>query len=347
MTHCHGHYPVWFNLLVSFTSFFFVISLIVVNVPTGWSFSVPFRRRRPSMSRGTGVDRVHCSQHSVRRGWDTALSVRRPPRNNRPAPSSSLSCPLAVELSLLERDFYPILGSDDTGGAGCLAGPVVTATCCILAPSQQQQQQQQDMLTTTSSSSPSSDFKDWLANDYVPIPGVDDSKKLTPTERLRIYQEVISHPETYAWHIGQRSNQEIDDSNILIATMDSFQQSIEGLLLAGNFATKATAATTTTTTAAPTPYSLVDGQKTPKLSPNFQIPCRPWVSGDASVYTISLASILAKVTLDQMAQEWHELYPEYGFDKHKGYATPEHIESIHKHGPCPIHRLSFKALKGR
>jgi ribonuclease HII len=65
------------------------------------------------------------------------------------------------------------------------------------------------------------------------------------------------------------------------------------------------------------------------------------------VYTISLASILAKVTLDRSAKQWHEKYPEYGFDEHKGYATKEHIQAIHRYGPCPIHRLSFKSLKGR
>jgi ribonuclease HII len=208
---------------------------------------------------------------------------------------------LSLEKDLIKRGFYPIIGSDESG-RGCIAGPVVAASCCIL-------------------------LSDW--SEYQPIEGVHDSKKLTPELRQRIFDEVTNNPDLYAWHVSERSSQEIDDSNILIATMDCFKESIEGLAEKLPDDHKA--------------YSIVDGQKTPKVS----IPCRPYVKGDANVYTIALASILAKVSRDRLAAEWHEKYPEYGFDEHKGYITPGHIEAIHKHGPCPIHRLSFKSLKGR
>ena len=92
-------------------------------------------------------------------------------------------------------------------------------------------------------------------------------------------------------------------------------------------------------------YGIVDGKKAPKLS--IKVPCRPWVKADAEVYSVSLASILAKVSLDRLTEEWHNEFPEYGFNVHKGYATRDHIEAIHRYGPCRLHRLSFKSLKGR
>jgi ribonuclease HII len=208
-----------------------------------------------------------------------------------------------VEKGLNKRGFHPIIGSDESG-TGSIAGPVIAASCCILT-------------------------EDW--SDYIPIDGVDDSKAVSPEERERIYEEVVSQPDVYNWEIAYRSNQEIDDVNILMATMECFKESIE----------KVTERLPEDHQA----YSIVDGQKTPKLA--VKVPCRPWVKGDAEVYTVALASILAKVSIDRLAAEWHATYPEYGFDVHKGYATRDHIEAIHRYGPCPLHRLSFKSLKGR
>lgn len=209
---------------------------------------------------------------------------------------------LAAEKSLNERGFHPIIGSDESG-RGCIAGPVIAASCCILT--------------------------DW--GEYKPIDGVGDSKALSSAERERIYEEVVSSPHIYVWEIAQRSNKEIDDSNILIATMECFKESIE----------KVTEKLPEDHNA----YSIVDGKKGPKLS--VKVPCRPWVQADKDVYTVSLASILAKVSRDRLSKSWHETYPEYGFDAHNGYAVRNHIEAIHRHGPCPLHRLSFKSLKGR
>ncbi|CAJ1936641.1 unnamed protein product [Cylindrotheca closterium] len=210
---------------------------------------------------------------------------------------------LNVEKGLAERGFDAIIGSDETG-RGSIAGPVLAASLCI-------------------------QVDDW--NSYTPIAEVGDSKTLDFERRERIFEEVVSQPDLYHFSVAERSNEQIDDSNIVMATMECFAESIEEVVATLPQDCNA--------------YSIVDGKKSPKLS--VKVPCRPWVKGDAEVYTISLASILAKVTLDRNSKEWHEKYPEYGFDEHKGYATKEHIEAIHRHGPCPIHRLSFKSLKGR
>lgn len=210
---------------------------------------------------------------------------------------------LGVEKSLAGRGFDAIIGSDETG-RGSIAGPVLAASLCIRT-------------------------SDW--DNYTPITDVADSKTLEAKQRERIFEEVLSQPDLYEFSVAERSNEQIDNSNILLATMECFQESIEAVVAKLPEDSNA--------------YSIVDGNKGPKLS--LKVPCRAWVKGDAEVYTISLASILAKVTLDRMSNEWHEKYPEYGFDEHKGYATKEHIEAIHRYGPCPIHRLSFKSLKGR
>ena len=238
---------------------------------------------------------LRCSKHR-----STTLQARKSNARRR-----GCSDVLHVEKGLNERGFHPIIGSDESG-RGCIAGPVVAASCCVL-------------------------IDDW--SEYTPIEGVNDSKMLSSKERERIFDRVVSDPDRYVWKIAERSNQEIDDSNILLATMECFKESIEGVA-------------ERLTDSQHRPYSIVDGKKTPKLSVKG-LPCRPFVKADANVYTVALASILAKVSRDRLAAGWAESYPEYGFDTHKGYAVPEHIEAIHRYGPCPIHRLSFKSLKGR
>jgi ribonuclease HII len=231
----------------------------------------------------------------------TTLYGRRK-NNNTPRRRRKSDDVLAIEKELTDRGFHPIIGSDESG-RGCIAGPVIAASCCIL----------QDL------------------SEYTPIEGVGDSKTLSPEERLRIYKQVLDQPDIYAWEVALRSNTEIEDSNILLATMECFAESIEKLSESIPEDHNA--------------YSIVDGKKGPKLA--VDIPSRPWVKGDAEVYSVGLASIIAKVTRDNLAMQWNNDYPEYGFDIHKGYATKDHIEALHTHGPCPLHRMSFKSLKGR
>ena len=142
---------------------------------------------------------------------------------------------------------------------------------------------------------------------------------------------LVNNAEIYVWEVAERSSKQIDESNILVSTMECFQESIEKVAARLPDDVKA--------------YSIVDGKKGPKLS--IDLPSRPWVKGDLEVYSVSLASILAKVSLDRLAPHWHKEFPDYGFDVHKGYATRDHIEAIHRFGPCRLHRLSFKSLKGR
>ena len=208
----------------------------------------------------------------------------------------------SIESGLNKRGFRFVIGSDEAG-RGCIAGPVVVASCTILSAA------------TTSS-----------------IQGVDDSKNLSEGERDRIYHEIISQPEIIAWTVAQASNLDIEATNILKATMEGFRESIESLVEQNDLPLNET-------------YSIVDGKKTPKLG--VPVPCRPYVKGDSKVYTVALASIIAKVTRDRIMTEADKKFPEYGFNKHKGYPTRDHIQAIHANGPCPLHRMSFKPLKGR
>lgn len=207
----------------------------------------------------------------------------------------------SVESGLHERGFRFVVGSDEAG-RGCIAGPVVVASCCL------------------------------LSNAQPCIQDVDDSKNLCREERNRIHDEILARPDIYAWTVAERSNVDIAESNILLATVDGFCESIESLVEDYDLPLNET-------------YCIVDGKKAPKLS--IPVSCRPYVKGDSKVYTVALASILAKVTRDRIMVDAHELYPVYGFDEHKGYPTRDHIQAIHTHGPCPLHRMSFKPLKGR
>ena len=249
---------------------------------------------------------------------------------------------LLVEQNLLQKYNY-IIGCDEAG-CGAIAGPIVCASCCIIQPilSTQQQQQQQEML-------------------YQPIPIMDqgDSKVLSPQNRKDVYNEIMekSHNNdnaSYAYTIAICPNDVITkEHTILKVTMDGFRQCIEDFILQYSPILSPTTATTTTNnnkSANDIFYAIVDGNKTPKLTlgPAKHVSCRPWAKGDESVYTVALASVIAKVTRDEyMMTTAHELYPQYGFHMNKGYSTRQHIEAIHKYGPCPLHRASFKALQGR
>lgn len=167
------------------------------------------------------------------------------------------------------------------------------------------------------------------------IEGVTDSKILSSDERRTIYERVLEETEVYKWRASQRSSQDIDSTNILKATMECFRDSIEDLVVSENFPLDKT-------------YAIVDGKSTPKLiGTNAPISCRPMVSADALIYTVSISSIIAKELRDALMVEMHCLYPQYGFAENKGYQTRAHIEAIGKYGPSPIHRMSFKALKHR
>ena len=155
-----------------------------------------------------------------------------------------------------------------------------------------------------------------ILDDLKPIQGLNDSKKLSAMRREKLYDEILA--KALCCSIAEASVQEIDALNILQATMLAMRRAVDGLRLK--------------------PVKvLVDGNRIPVLD----VRAEAIVQGDAKVPAISAASILAKVHRDRLCQAWHAQYPAYGFDRHKGYGTAEHLQALQAHGPTPWHRLSF------
>lgn len=176
----------------------------------------------------------------------------------------------------------------DEAGRGPLAGPV-TAAAVILDPAR-------------------------------PIPGLKDSKKLAPANRVRLAHEI--REKALAWAVASADVEEIARLNILHATMLAMRRAI----LALNPAARA---------------AIIDGNRCPELP----IPARAIVRGDALEPAISAASILAKTDRDKVMAGLAVIYPDYGFDRHAGYPTPEHLAALQKHGPTPMHRLNFGPVR--
>lgn len=194
-----------------------------------------------------------------------------------------------VELPPFEypQGYTAIAGVDEVG-RGPLVGDVVTAAV-ILDPSN-------------------------------PIEGLNDSKKLSEKKRLALYPEIKE--KALAWAVGRCSPEEIDELNILQATMVAMQRAVAGLKVQPDMV-------------------LIDGNRTPELS----MAAQAVVKGDLRVAEISAASIIAKVVRDQEMEELDTLHPEFGFAKHKGYPTKAHFEAIEQHGVIAEHRKSFKPVK--
>ncbi|WP_448549274.1 ribonuclease HII [Thalassotalea fusca] len=152
-----------------------------------------------------------------------------------------------------------------------------------------------------------------------PIEGLKDSKKLSEKKRNVLAEEIKE--KAVAWHIGRATPEEIDTLNILHATMLAMQRAVQGLSVQPD-------------------YVLVDGNRTP----NFGVPSDAVVKGDGRVEEISAASILAKVARDQEMIELDKQYPEYGFAKHKGYPTKDHLSIIQELGVLDCYRRSFKPV---
>ncbi|PKO87094.1 MAG: ribonuclease HII [Betaproteobacteria bacterium HGW-Betaproteobacteria-12] len=172
----------------------------------------------------------------------------------------------------------------DEAGRGPLAGPVVAAAV-ILDPAR-------------------------------PIPGLNDSKKLS--EKKRDELAVLIRERAVAWAVAEASVEEIDRLNILHATMLAMQRAVAGLSVAPERA-------------------MVDGNRCPKLA----IPAEAVVKGDGKIASIAAASILAKTVRDAGMLALHAAYPMYGFDRHMGYPTAAHCAALEAHGASPVHRRSF------
>jgi ribonuclease HII len=150
----------------------------------------------------------------------------------------------------------------------------------------------------------------------IEIEGLNDSKKLTEKKREKLFD--IIKEKAIAYAIAEASPEEIDEINILNASMLAMRRAVEALPVKADFA-------------------LIDGN----CSRGFEIPTETIVSGDAKSCSIAAASILAKVTRDRQCEELDRLYPQYGIAKHKGYGTKAHMEALRAHGPSPIHRKQF------
>jgi len=153
------------------------------------------------------------------------------------------------------------------------------------------------------------------------FPGIDDSKVLTPEQREKLFAEITSC-EGVIYAVGIVSHEDIDKLNIYQATIKAMLIAVESLSIIPNML-------------------LVDGLKLPHPS----IPCQKIIKGDALSQSIAAASVIAKVTRDRLMVEYDAQWPEYGFKKHKGYATSQHQEALELFGPCPIHRMSFEPCK--
>lgn len=156
------------------------------------------------------------------------------------------------------------------------------------------------------------------------IPGIDDSKKLSAAVRTRLSTEIQAR--AISWCIASAAPDEIDRLNILQATMVAMARALEGLSV-------------------PPQAALIDGNRCPTLAAHVQIRQTAVIGGDRLHDCIAAASILAKVHRDQLMVAYHETYPQYGFDRHKGYPTAQHMAALRQYGPIEIHRRSFRPVR--
>lgn len=202
---------------------------------------------------------------------------------------SRKSSPRPEQASLPWHPLGLVTGVDEAG-RGPLAGPVVAAAVIL--------------------------------DDLRPIAGLADSKVLTPARRERLYDEIRA--KALCCSIAEASVEEIDQLNILQATMLAMRRAVMGLRLKPAMV-------------------LVDGNRIPVLD----VPAEAIVRGDALVPSISAASILAKVHRDRWCEQVHEQFPQYGFAGHKGYGTALHMAALREHGACIHHRRSFAPVAER
>ena len=184
----------------------------------------------------------------------------------------------------LHQEGYALVCGVDEAGRGPFCGPVFAAACIL--------------------------------PDGLVLEGLNDSKKLTPKKREKLFDLICESAIAYC--IASASVEEIDELNILEADLLAMRRAIDGLSTKADFA-------------------LIDGN----IARDFQIPARAIIGGDAKSPSIAAASILAKVARDRDCLELDAQYPQYGIAKHKGYGTKQHMDALRTYGPAPIHRKQF------
>lgn len=194
-----------------------------------------------------------------------------------------------IEKELKNRGYSAICGVDEAG-RGPLCGSVVAAACIL--------------------------------PEDVELPGLNDSKKLTPKKREALFDLICQ--KAIAYGIAEGTVEEINETNILEADLLAMRRAIASLKTPAGLPYSAD-------------YAIIDGN----ISRDFPIPAQAVIKGDARSMSIAAASILAKVTRDRQCMDMDALYPQYGIAKHKGYGTKQHMEALRKYGPSPIHRTKF------
>ena len=199
-----------------------------------------------------------------------------------------ITAPLTHEKELYAQGYALVCGVDEVG-RGCIAGAVVAAAV-IMPPDET-------------------------------IPGVNDSKKLTPPERAELAELIKSRAVAYG--ISFVSAEDVDTDGIQAATFAAMKQAIQSMI--------------------PAPDAiLIDGKgKAEALKLETDTPCTFIIRGDSASHSIAAASIIAKVERDNYMVKMRETYPVYGFEQHKGYGTAPHFDAIQQYGLCPLHRKTF------
>ena len=211
---------------------------------------------------------------------------------------------LSIEQKYIRHGYNFVIGIDEAG-RGPLAGPVVAAAITIVN-------------SKKGNGEGSFRFEKELLK-------VKDSKKITPKGREKLF-EILTNNENIKYGIGIISEKTIDEKNILQATLMAMEQAVKNLYAKEPKINLQNS------------VILIDGKN---ILEKLDFDQHSIINGDNKVWSIAAASIIAKVTRDRMMQKYHKKYPQYCFDKHKGYGTKLHFEMIGKHGQCEIHRKSF------
>ena len=206
------------------------------------------------------------------------------------------------EKKLWRRGYKKVVGLDEAG-RGPLAGPVVAAAVIVR------------QIPVVNSSGLKKLLQQWQ------IQEIRDSKKLTPEKRVALYRILIKNPNI-KWGIGRVSEKVIDRINILEATKLAMKRAVRDLEKKSSVAS----------------FLILDGN----FEINTQHPQRSIIKADEKVFSCTVAGIIAKVNRDRMMLRYHRKYPQYGFDRHKGYPTELHRKMLKKHGPSTIHRITFR-----